>query len=159
MNIFYLDNDPTICAMFHVDKHVSKMRVELAQLACTAHWITGSEAPYRKTHVNHPSAVWTRESIHNYRYVVNLGLELCKEMRLRFNTQYQKTEEVLEWLSANNPKLPNIPMTDIRLAMDNEFKISEDPVLNYRNYYRSGKIHLHKWTKRQLPYWLVDTKL
>ena len=36
MNIFYLNNDPKVCAELHVDKHVVKMIVEYAQLLSTA---------------------------------------------------------------------------------------------------------------------------
>ena len=37
MNIFYLHNNPKVCAEQHVDKHVVKMIVEYAQLLSTAH--------------------------------------------------------------------------------------------------------------------------
>ena len=37
MNIFYLDQDPRLCASYHCDKHVVKMIVEYAQLLCTTH--------------------------------------------------------------------------------------------------------------------------
>jgi hypothetical protein len=37
MNIFYLDEDPKICAQYHCDKHVVKMIIEYAQLFSTAH--------------------------------------------------------------------------------------------------------------------------
>jgi hypothetical protein len=41
-------------------------------------------------------------------------------------------------------------------AMAKEFIVSSNPVDNYRNYYRSGKTHLHKWTKRQPPEWINE---
>ena len=37
MNIFYLSDDPQICAEQHCDKHVVKMCIEYAQLLSTAH--------------------------------------------------------------------------------------------------------------------------
>ena len=37
MNIFYLDKNPKASAEMHVDKHVSKMLVEYAQLMSTSH--------------------------------------------------------------------------------------------------------------------------
>ena len=43
MNIFYLHNDPKICAEQHVDKHVVKMIVEYAQLLSTAHRMLDGE--------------------------------------------------------------------------------------------------------------------
>ena len=40
MNIFVLDYDITKCAQAHMDKHVTKMILESAQLLCTAKWVT-----------------------------------------------------------------------------------------------------------------------
>ena len=37
MNIFYLNNDPKVCAQMHNDSHCSKMIIEYAQLMSTAH--------------------------------------------------------------------------------------------------------------------------
>ena len=39
MNLFYLDEDFEKCAEAHVDKHIVKMPLEIAQLMCTAIWI------------------------------------------------------------------------------------------------------------------------
>ena len=68
MNIFYLDENHETCAQYHCDKHVIKMILETAQLLCCVHWVSGVEAPYKKTHVNHPSSVWARESLTNYKW-------------------------------------------------------------------------------------------
>ena len=39
MNLFYLDDDFEKCAEYHVDKHIVKMPLEVAQLLCTAIWV------------------------------------------------------------------------------------------------------------------------
>ena len=39
MNLFYLDQDLDKCAQYHVDKHIVKMPLEVAQLMCTAIWV------------------------------------------------------------------------------------------------------------------------
>lgn len=162
MNIFFLDTDIEKSASFHVDKHVNKMRVELAQLASTAHWMTGSTAIYKKTHINHPSNLWTRESLSNYLYVVNLGLTLCEEMRYRFATKQQKTEMILIDLKQRLPNIPDIGMTLPRLAMNSEIEITpydggdmlEWAVKHYRKYYEKDKIHLFRWKNREIPNWI-----
>ena len=69
MNIFILDYDVKKCAEYHVDKHVVKMILETAQLLCGAHWTTGGEAPYKLSHKNHPSAIWTRQDLNNYMWL------------------------------------------------------------------------------------------
>jgi hypothetical protein len=52
----------------------------------------------------------------------------------------------------------NIPignLTPVTPAMLNEYKVGIDSLASYRNYYKQGKTHLHKWTKRQPPVWLT----
>ena len=162
MNILFLDSDIKKCAQYHVDKHVVKQRLELAQLACTAHHVLGdidsSKIPYKPTHKNHPSAIWVRESLFNYMYVVNLGLELCKEMRHRFNTPHQKTEEVLLWLKENPIQVNDCFMSKPKLAVGEKIIENDDywnyAVDNYRNYYNETKQHLFKWSNRETPEWI-----
>ena len=162
MNIFFLDSNIEKCAQYHVDKHVVKQRLELAQLACTAHHVLGdidsSKIPYKPTHKNHPSAIWVRESLFNYNYIVNLGLELCKEMRHRFNTPHQKIEEVLLWLKENPIQVNDCFMSKPKLAVGEKIIENDDywnyTVDNYRKYYRETKQHLFKWSNRETPEWI-----
>jgi hypothetical protein len=77
MNIFYLDKSPYTCARYHCDKHVVKMILETAQLLCGAHWATGGTAQYKPTHLNHPCAIWVRKSLSNYKWLCELGFNLC----------------------------------------------------------------------------------
>ena len=162
MNIFFLESEIDDCAKSHVDKHVVKMRVEYAQLACTAHHIMGTEKstiPYKETHKNHPSAIWTRESLSNYLYVVTLGLALCEEMRIRFGTINQKTESVLEWCKINLPDIEDKSMTTPKLAvpidlMSMKNENFNDSVNIYRECYKTHKQPLHKWTNNVKPNWI-----
>jgi hypothetical protein len=169
MNIFFLDSDIKKSAEYHVDKHVVKMRLELAQLACTTHHLSGTNPqiiPYKKTHQNHPSAIWARESLANYNYIVDLGLALCDELRYRFNTPNQKCEETLIWLKNNKPNIPDNGLTKPRLAinwdlltinktlqLENESDF-DWAIKNYRAYYKHGKQHLYSWKNRIKPEWL-----
>ena len=41
-------------------------------------------------------------------------------------------------------------------AMANEYKVSKDPIINYRYYYTFGKSHLHSWKRRSPPEWLTE---
>jgi hypothetical protein len=159
MNIFFLDTELENCAKYHVDKHVVKMRLELAQIACTVHHLNGTPKdyiPYKPTHIHHPSVVWAGQDLANYCYVVSLGLQLCEELVYRFKTKDQKVKPVLEWLSNNFPDIPYNGQTKPILAMGEEFKIHpvnnfSDAVINYRHYYNQGKTHLFKWTNREKP--------
>ena len=129
MNIFYLHDNPKVCSQYHVDKHVVKMILETAQLLSTAHWLSGGEGPYRATHKNHPSAIWARSNKSNYRWLCELGMELCKEYTHRYG-KIHKTQQHLEWLTKNIPNIPNGKFTQPTLAMPDQYK-RDDPVKSY----------------------------
>lgn len=156
MNIFVLDKDPTIAAQYHNDKHVVKMILETAQLLCTAHHVLSSDDKpdnlYKVTHKNHPSAVWVRESLANYIWLYNLFIELGKEYTFRYNKQHKTIQKLKDTLAIPPNNISFSGLTEFKLAMPNEFKLS-DSVESYRNYYRNGKTHLAEWKIRGKPFW------
>jgi len=157
MNIFYLDEDPKLCAQYHCDRHCVKMIIEGVQLLCTAHWMTGGEAPYKKTHVNHPSNKWARESLSNYVWLCDMTMELCKEYTHRYGKRH-KTQEHLEWCMVNLPNIEDKGFTEIPQAMPDECK-RENPIDGYRNYYNIEKAYMCKWKNREVPEWFNPIQL
>ena len=152
MNIFYLDRSVIKCAKYHCDKHVVKMILETAQLLCTAHWATGGTAPYKPTHLNHPSAIWVRQSEENYIWLCMLGRELCHQYTRRYN-KIHKTSEILTWCVDNRPDLPKGTFTEPPLAMPDECKIADSAILSYRNYYMTEKRGICTWKNQNPPSW------
>jgi hypothetical protein len=155
MNIFYLDNDPATAARSHCDKHVVKMILETCQLLCTAHRLGGNTSPvlYKATHINHPSAHWVRLSSRNYLWAYRLLCELCKEYTYRYG-RVHASERLLEPLRAIPKSVPNIGSTPIPQCMPDQYKVKDNPIQAYRNYYREGKASLLNYTKRAKPSWL-----
>jgi hypothetical protein len=148
MNIFFLSFNPRIAAEHHCDKHVVKMILETAQLLYSAFPIVPANG-YKKTHVNHPCAIWTRESLDNYMWLCALGLALCDEYTFRYN-KVHKTQSHLHWLVVNPPELPAIGITEIRQAMPIEYK-RPNPIEAYRAYYIGAKTRLLTYSKRSAP--------
>jgi len=160
MNIFLLDFDPQTAARFHCDKHVVKMILETAQLLYCAHWmIDASVLPsnaYRKTHPNHPCAVWARESLTNYNWLADLGLALCEEFVFRYGHAH-KTQLHLEWLATHAPAIPILGITELRQAMPDIYK-RPNAVEAYRTFYRENKMRLRgivRYSKRSPPAFLM----
>ena len=154
MNIFYLDYNQTKCAEYHVNSHVVKMPLETAQLLCSAHWNTGSEAPYKNTHKNHPSSLWARASKENYLWLCDLGLALLKEYSYRYG-KIHGCSEVIDWCIENIPSIPSVGFSDPIPAMGKEFIVEGSSLESYRNYYRQAKKHLHLWKNREIPSWIL----
>ena len=182
MNIFYLDNNPRVCAEYHLDKHVVKMILEYAQLLSTAHRVldgtiivgvskTGRKQTryilpdsldsilYSATHISHPSAVWARHSVHNYMWLAELLEECCKEYTYRYGKIHKvESSGLMQTLKNNIPKnIPNQPFTEPTPAMPDVVKVVGDSVSSYRNYYKSNKQHLATWSgkinSRPVPEW------
>lgn len=177
MNIFWLANDPETAAAMHCDKHVVKMIVEYAQLLSTAVRLTrGTPMPnarggtqyvlptdivagrasvkrtaYAVTHVNHPCTLWAMASIHNWRLLHSLAMYLCREYTKRYNKTH-KTEAVLRYLKANQPKLPAIGITRRPQAMPDECK-HPNVVTAYRHYYLACKSDFALWKYSPTPMW------
>lgn len=176
MNIFYIDENPVEAATMMVDKHVVKMILETTQLLSTAHrvidgteyvgqtktgrkvkrWVlpdVREEMLYSATHVNHPSAVWCRTTVDNYKWLY----EHLKALHFEYTYRYGKVHACEKLMGAlfyapNNLKDWN--MTPMPSCMAPEYIISDDPLTNYRNYYKIGKSQMHKWTKRPTPEWI-----
>jgi hypothetical protein len=174
VNIFYLDHDPVLAACMHCDAHVVKMILETAQLLSTAHHVLGHvdqdwslfvkdvELPrletftytivgqrvYGPTHVNHPCAVWVRESAGNYDWLWRLGMALLDEYKARYKRDHA-TRPVL-WTLERKPSLPPGEQSEPPCAMPYECKVEVDgmwdAVASYRNYYNRAKQHLLKWS-------------
>ena len=180
MNIFYIHTDPRMCAEWAVNSHCIKMILESAQLLSTAHRVldgveytdktkTGRNVKrwrlpddrdtelYSATHINHPSAVWSRESNDNYLWLWNYLDEHCKEYTYRYGKIHKvQSSDLLSHLSQPPNNIPIGFKKQPPSCMDPKYIISEDAVINYRNYYKYGKAHLHKYKNRQPPSWLVE---
>lgn len=176
MNIFFLDRDPKICAQMHCDKHVVKMIIEYAQLLSTAHRILDGDSYldsssgrkiqrwklndprenvlYKASHINHPSAVWTRQSKENYSWLVDMWRHLLNEYTYRYGKKH-KTEELLFALSRTPKNILDISWIDPPPAMPEYCKIKDDSIISYRNYYIQEKKSFAKWTKRNIPEWYL----
>jgi hypothetical protein len=181
MNIFYLDKNPQKCAEMHVDRHVCKMVIEYAQLLCTAHRVLDGEE-YRRlsannrsikawrlpdsredrlmkpTMMNHPSAIWVRQSNKNYVWLYDLWCELLKE----FTYRYGKTHACARLIPDLKMIPKNIPegkFTGPTPAMPDECKVPGDSLQSYHNYYVMNKVHLWSWkgkiNSRSKPHWFT----
>ena len=110
---------------------------------------------YSATHINHPSAVWVRSSVENYNWLVEHFFALMNEYKFRYEKQHKCFGELSYMLQSPPKNLKEWDMTTVPSAMDDKYIISNDPVTNYRNYYKHGKTHLFSWKKREVPEWLA----
>jgi len=109
---------------------------------------------YQATHINHPSSVWCRSSVENYNWLVEHMYGLMDEYKHRYNKTH-KCIDVAYLLQSPPKNLQEYDYTSMPCAMDEQYIISDDPLTNYRNYYKVGKTHLHKWSNRQPPEWIL----
>ena len=185
MNIFYLDKSASISAKLHCDKHVVKMIVEYAQLLSTAHRVLDGElyidsssgrkikrwrhpnsdyeaTLYKACFVNHPSAIWVRESPWNYSWLHALWCSLCKEYTHRYrvisslsrdHATYVKLGKYLGSYPVNLPF--DKDATVVPQCMPDDVK-ANNPVDAYKNYYVKYKKDFARWTRRPTPEFMKE---
>lgn len=179
MNIFVLDKNPIEAAKYMCDKHIVKMILESCQLLSTAHRIldgtkieviTSKNRKYTKyvmnddilenklyksTMVNHPCAIWCRQTSINYKWLATHTEQLLVEYSSRYNKTHASSD-LSYWLYYHFPK--NIiqgHLTPFALAMPDKYKCP-DSVLSYRNYYINEKVKFAKWKSGNIPYWFTE---
>lgn len=181
MNVFYLNENPTECAREHCDKHTTKMIIEYAQLMCTAHRMLDGEMYldktkngrsikrwrlqddreiilYKASHVNHPSAIWARQSNKNYKWLSELFVALCDEYTYRYGKVHETDRKLRDAIQSLPTNIPVGAKTQPPPAMPDYCKLS-DSVASYKNYYIKEKARFAKWTKRMTPEWFKNAVL
>lgn len=131
------------------------MPIEYAQLLSTTLIHHGLEAPYKKTHENHPCAKWARLHKGNYTYLYDLAIAVGKEYTHRYGKLHKSTE-VLKDI----PRLLDDKPLE-RSPLPNCTSIKEDwPQLNlvdkYRLYYMRDKAHILTYKNREEPTWMGE---
>lgn len=177
MNIFYLDHDIDKCAEAHVDKHVTKMQLETAQMLSTNIWIDEvlgyiprkvtsdetaklrtaaldagypTEVRYKPCFHNHPCTIWMRESYENYEFSMLLVAALNSEAQWRGFKPHKSAKMVKQLPLPTN--MPNKGLTPLAQAIPEERK-NPDATKAYREYYQNEKVHLARYTRRAPPTW------
>ena len=176
MNIFYLHNDPSTCAKMHVDKHCVKMILEYAQLLSTAHrYLDGilsiglsksgrkqqryvlsdsrESTLYSATHINHPSAIWVRQSDANYAWLYRMFGALMDEYTYRYGKTHA-CERLADELSYRPKNIPKGEFTEPTPAMPDHYKMAGDSIQSYKNYYLGDKTRMFSWKNRETPSWV-----
>jgi hypothetical protein len=118
---------------------------------------------YTATHINHPSAVWCRQSKSNYTWLHQLLVELCKEYTYRYGKVHKcQSTGLVERLSMVPHNTPDKPFTGPTPAMPDEVKVAGNSIKSYRNYYCLNKTHLASWqgkiNSRNVPFWYIASK-
>jgi hypothetical protein len=179
MNIFYLHKSPTLCAQQHCDKHVVKMLIEYAQLLSTAHRVLDGELfygrttngrkitryfhpdpamnqeLYKATHINHPSAIWVRQSKRNYEWLYDMWTALAAEYTYRYGKEHESFRKLEYHLLMAPKNISHNEFTEPTPAMQShkECIVENDSIASYRNYYKQAKKEFATWKKRETPDW------
>lgn len=174
MNLFYLDIRPDKCAQLHCDKHVVKMIIEYAQLMSTAHrLIDGTQYQgktklgrnikrwkhpnsnmegvlYKASHINHPTAIWTRQKKGNYEFLYKLFCSLCDEYTHRYGKVHMTDTKLRDLLSEPPANIAEGSFSAPPPAMPDDCK-QPNVLKSYHKYYRVYKKDFAKWTNRPVP--------
>lgn len=117
-----------------------------------------SERGYRPVHLHHPCTRWIRETIGNYKFACQLALAIGEEYKFRYGKEHLCTEHA-RWLLAHPPSILKGDLQQFAVAMNDAYKISDDPIECYRHYYKTSKDerNLLNYTRRVKPSFLSNT--
>jgi hypothetical protein len=175
LNFFFLDRDLKKCARYHGDKHLNKMQLEYAQIASTVWWnLSKSDKKlqerfdrdiqpniYKSSHEKHPVVLWATQSESHLLAVVELGLQLSEEKKIRaklanadgkvWKADHASTP-ILEFIKANLPPIESFELADEwrdpPACMPQKYAtMGIDVVESYRFYYVGHKMEVTgiKW--------------
>ncbi len=157
MNIFVVDSDPRAAARQLCNRHTVKMPIETAQMLCTAlqnHQYRSTK--YGPTHVSHPCTKWASANRANFLWLAKHGMELCREYTRRYGREH-KCQAVIEHCMSKAQYIPAGKLQPFVVCMPDKFKVKNDPVMSYRNYYNLGKGYMNRGTgprwKEEPPLW------
>lgn len=156
MNIFILDTNPAKAASYHCDKHVTKMVLESAQIMSTVMHKKGLShlAPYKPTHENRAPILWTERSRSNFEWLFTLYNYLNKEYTARYGKIHKCSKHTLTFRYANSFMSFEVEeLTPFVQVMPEKYRIENDPVQAYRNYYMREKRGFAKWKNTRPPEW------
>jgi len=109
----------------------------------------------KASHVNHPSAVWVRQSKQNYVWLMQMWCCLLQEYTYRYGKTHA-CSRLVGVLSEMPHNLPEKPFTEPTPAMPDDVKVSGNSLASYRNYYIKNKTHLANWKNRSTPKWYME---
>mgnify|MGYP000586732918 CR=1 FL=1 len=154
MNIFFTNECPIQTAREHCYVHRNKQIVEYCQLLSTAHHeLDGEQAPvgiYKRTHTNHPSAIWVRQSADHYEWVWECAMMLCQLYTERTG-KVHKTQQILESISSAPINLNYNGFVKPPVAAPDEFKaiaVFGDVAKAYQKYLCTK---FDEWLSRERP--------
>lgn len=174
MNIFFLDNNPITAASYLCTAHLSKMILESAQLLSTTCNVLVDEPVeglYKSTHVNHPSAIWLRQSLGNVIWLYYHAKQM-NTIRIDNGASPHKSFSICRLAYdtlINKAPAQYYELTDVYLAVTPELKVKYGYLINdgnylanpnnavfaYREYYCSKQFKKKeiKWYNDNVPYW------
>jgi len=119
---------------------------------------SADESGFRPVHLHHPCTIWVRECLGNYMWTVELALALAAEYEFRWPGRTHSCKAHAQWLKANIPPgMNSAGRNGFAIAMDDEYRVINDPVASYIKYYKGSKKdrNLTVYTRRQSPAFLL----
>lgn len=169
MNIFAIDKCPKISAMHLPDKLLIKMPIESAQMLALviSPWYLGLGTVPKKAggfyttdrgaFRNHPCTRWAASSKDHWTWLLEHGLELCAEFRIRYNKEHS-CEYSLKYIEEVIPKGNSSFCNSFIRAMPDVFRydLSIDDNEAYRRYLVSKKWPLTNYQRKpeRMPEWM-----
>jgi hypothetical protein len=98
--------------------------------------------------------LWTQDSSGNFEWLYRLGIALSDEYSLRFGKIHKSKAVIQEcWRKADEIDFVSHELKPFPQVMPEQYKIPDDPIRAYRNYYIGSKAYFATWKKGTPSWW------
>ena len=109
--------------------------------------------PYGINYLNSPCTNWLMQSKQNYLWLCDLLEGLCKQYTTRYDKIHNCEKNVI-WFKNNIPvSCLDSSLTEFYINVPSLYKINNDAVSSYRNFYIKEKKQKAKYRQNNIPYW------
>jgi len=105
----------------------------------------------------HPCAIYTRNTLQNFNWVLIHAFCLCQEYFCRYKREHFQIDFIL-WCgnNANKINFPKSGLENVPLAMPDKYKTEKEDYKCYQNYI-NGEKEYSRWPSVELiPFWFKD---
>jgi hypothetical protein len=158
VNIYILDVNPRLCAMYYCDQHITETLLETAQVMSIICRREGFSAGYGFCYEHHPCVVWAGASLNNWLWLRSLAKHLNHEYQFRWPEHEGHHPSYVVAQTLPVPELlPRLGVTPFVAIVPETCRVSGNAVASYRNWYIRNQLEVARWTRTRVPFWLVES--
>ena len=151
--IYFLDENPELAGIYLSDKHLSCQLGSACTIICTVlSMYTDMPMPQKIINRNNALVTWANTSKSNLRWLIAYAQSVQRHFYTVYGTYHNTT------IDMNNIEIPNLSedtLSNFPLLIPDMYKVGDNAVDAYRNYYVAEKAKITDYRK-ETPDWFTS---